>query len=161
MTGAFFSIPWEAVPKRIHMKTTSLLFAFALAAAAALAAPTYTNDYNKDGAADQWYEMSGDRLTAVSMDRNYDGEVDYTAQYDTGGRKISEEMDFNYDGIMDDIYFYEAGKLVREEIDSNFDGRIDVWVFLDGLYIRRYEVDSDFDGTVDRVQDYAAAPEED
>jgi hypothetical protein len=149
------------LPKRIYMKTTGLLLVFVLSAAAALAAPTYTNDYNKDGTPDQWYEMSGNRITGVSMDRNYDGRVDYTVHYDTGGRKISEEMDFNYDGSMDDFYFYESGKLIREEIDTNYDGRIDVWVFLDGLYIRRYEVDTDYDGAVDRVKDYAAASGQD
>jgi len=138
------------------MKTTTLLLAFVLSAALGRAAPVFTNDHNHDGQPDQWYEMSDGRISLVSMDRNYDSQVDYTVEYDSSGRKIREAMDFNYDGIMDDFYYYEAGKLVRQEIDSNYDGRIDVWVFLDGLYIRRYEMDTDFDGEIDYVKDYAA-----
>jgi hypothetical protein len=138
------------------MRIMTLSIALVLSAVWCLAAPTYTNDYNGDGNADQWYEVTGGRTTRLSMDRNYDGQVDYVAEYDLGGRKLREEMDFNYDGIMDDHYFYEAGTLVREEIDTNFDGRIDVWVFAEGLYIHRYEMDTDFDGSVDVVKDYAA-----
>jgi hypothetical protein len=137
------------------MKTTTLLTAFALTAALALASPAFTNDHNKDGKPDQWYEVSEGRISRLSMDRNYDGEIDYTVEYDDSGRKTLETLDFNHDGTMDDFYYFDAGTLVREEIDSNFDGRIDVWVHLDGLYIHRYEMDTDFDGTVDLVKDYA------
>ena len=133
-----------------------LILAGLLGACIPLAAssPAYTVDSNHDGNPDQWYEVANGQVQAVSQDRNYDGQVDYLAEYDREGRKIREEMDFNFDGRMDDFYFFEKGKLVREEIDSNFDQRIDIWVFLEGPYIRSYKMDKDFDGQVDVIKDY-------
>jgi hypothetical protein len=137
------------------MKTATLLLPFALCAALGVAAPVFTNDQNNDGSPDQWYEVSDGRVIRVSMDRNYDSRIDYSVEYDREGGKTLEAMDFNYDGVMDDFYYFDAGKLVRQEIDSNYDGRIDIWVHLDGLYIQRYEMDRDFDGTIDYTKDYA------
>ena len=138
------------------MKRFLLLGFLALSAASLTGVPVLTNDYNKDGEPDQWYEVSDGRVTRLSMDRNYDGRIDYTVIFDLQGRKVREEMDFDHDGQMDDFYFYEAGKLVRQEIDSNYDGQVDIWVYLDGMYIQRVEMDTSFDGIVDTVQDYAA-----
>ena len=115
----------------------------------ALSAPALSLDRNGDGQDDQWYEVSDGRVVGLSLDRNYDQQVDYTVEYDVDNRKVREEMDFNYDGRMDDFYFFEAGQLVREEVDSNFDGHIDVWVSLEGQYIRSYEADRDFDGVAE------------
>jgi hypothetical protein len=113
------------------------------------ASPELTLDRNGDGNPDQWYEVTDGRMVGLSLDRNYDGEVDYSVQFDADNRKVREEMDFNYDGRMDDFYVFEDGKLVRQEVDSNFDGRIDVWVSLEGQYIRSYEMDRDFDGVAE------------
>ena len=112
-------------------------------------APGITLDRNGDGHPDQWYEVADGRVTGLSLDRNFDEQVDYTVEYDADNRKTREEMDFNFDGRMDDFYFFEEGKLVRQEVDSNFDGRIDVWVSLEGQYIRGYEMDRDFDGVAE------------
>jgi hypothetical protein len=131
--GAFRSTPAAGLSKRIHMRLPTLLVLALLAVGPpAHPAPTYTADYNKDGRPDQWYEVTGERVSKVSMDRDFDGKVDYVAEFDAEGRKVREEMDYNHDGSMD------------------------IWVFLDGVYIHRYEVDADFDGQVDRVRDYSA-----
>jgi hypothetical protein len=120
----------------------------------AAASPAYAVDQNGDGKPDQWYEVADGRVSSLSQDRNYDGQVDYLVEYDRAGRKVREEMDFDFDGRMDDFYFFEKGALVRQEIDTNFDDRVDVWVFLEGPYIRRYEMDKDFNGQVDVVKDF-------
>jgi hypothetical protein len=111
--------------------------------------PALSLDRNGDGRDDQWYEVTDGRVVGLRLDRNYDGQVDYTVEYDADNNKVREELDFNYDGRMDDFYFFEGGELVREEVDSNFDGRIDVWVSLEGQYIRGYEMDRDFDGVAE------------
>ncbi len=116
----------------------------------------YTADSNDDGKPDQWYNMQNNMVTYIEMDRNYDGEVDYKAEYNDEGKMETEEMDFNFDGKMDDFYYYdEEGILAREEIDSNFDGKVDVWIYLyKGIYIKKYEKDTNFDGKIDVVKDY-------
>ena len=137
------------------MKAGIIIIIISMCAAGILSAsPDAAVDSNRDGQADQWYEMNNGQIEKVSMDRNFDTVIDYNVEYDLGHRKLYEEMDFNHDGQMDDFYYFEEGKLVRQEIDSNFDGAIDVWVYLDGMYILKYEIDSDFDGNIDFVKDY-------
>ena len=132
------------------MKKNLYLLIILAAACSAAASPAYTIDGNDDGRPDQWYEISGDKITKMNLDQNFDGQIDYTAEYDSMMRKRFEQLDHNYDGRMDDYYFFEEGRLSRQEVDSNFDGRIDIWVFLyKGIYIQRYEMDKDFDGQVD------------
>ena len=116
----------------------------------------YTADSNADGKPDQWYNMENNEIRHMEMDRNFDGKVDYLADYSKDGKLVSEEMDYNYDGKMDDFYFYDGeGVLIREEIDSNFDGKTDIWIYLyKGIYIKKYEKDTDFDGKPDVVKDY-------
>ncbi len=116
----------------------------------------YTTDSNDDGKPDQWYNMQDGKITYIEMDRNYDGKVDYKAEYNKDGKMETEEMDYNYDGKMDDFYYYDDdGILAREEIDSNFDGKIDIWIYLyKGIYIKKYEKDTNFDGKIDVVKDY-------
>jgi hypothetical protein len=140
--------------KHMHLNS-SLFFVFFICITGWLSAsPEKAVDSNRDGKADQWYEVSDGRIERVSMDRNYDSVIDYNVEYDLGHQKLYEELDFNHDGQMDDFYYFEEGRLVRQEIDSNFDGDIDIWVYLDGMYILKYEMDKDFDGTVDVVKDY-------
>ncbi len=137
------------------MKRAILMLIILACGLSAGANPARTLDDNGDGKADQWYETDGSRVIRASFDRNYDGRIDYTVQFDEEGGKSYEELDFDFDGVMDDFYFYEEGTLVREEIDSNFDGRVDVWVhFYDGVYIQSYEMDTDFDGRIDLRKEY-------
>lgn len=112
------------------------------------------DDTNSDGKADRWIKTSGGKVVEISIDRDYDGEVDYLVKYDGNSNKTEEQLDFNYDGKMDDFYYYSGGKMKRREIDTNYDERIDIWVYLDGIYINKYEKDTDFDGRIDMVEDY-------
>jgi hypothetical protein len=139
------------------MKITVLLLFLFVSVRGMDANPAYTGDENKDGIPDQWIEIIEKSLTRMKIDRNYDGQVDYTVDLDALGVRLYEEYDFNYDGTMDDFYYYERGQLIRQEVDTNFDGRIDVWVYLhEGLYIKSYERDSDYDGEIDLVKEYGS-----
>jgi len=117
------------------------------------------SDENGDGKADQWLEDLGDERFKVTIDRDFDGEVDYSLIYRSNGNKEYEELDFNYDGEMDDFYFYSAGVLDHRTVDTNYDGQIDLWVFLDeGVYIWKVERDTDFNGEIDYAKEYGPAP---
>ncbi len=114
-----------------------------------------TMDDNRDGDPDQWYTMEQGVLLEYQADRNFDGLVDYKAEFLDSDKLLYEEFDFNYDGDMDDFYYFEEGILSRQEIDTNFDRQIDLWIYLHrGMYVRRIERDIDFDGKVDIVIDY-------
>ena len=112
------------------------------------------DDTNSDGKPDRWVKSSGGRVVEISIDRDYNGEIDYIVSYDEFSNKTEERLDYNFDGRIDDYYFYSAGKMMRREIDTNYDDRIDIWVYLDGIYIQKYEKDTDFDGKIDIVEDY-------
>ena len=121
----------------------------------AWAVPSLTSDANEDGLPDQWYELTNGRVSALKVDRDYDGRVDYLVKYSKKGKVTYEEYDYNFDGLLDDYYFYDDGLLIRQEIDTNFDEIVDVWVYLsEGIYIEKLEQDSDFDGQVDLVREY-------
>jgi hypothetical protein len=114
-----------------------------------------TMDDNNDGKPDQWYTLEKGVLLTYKADRNFDGLIDYRAEFAEDDRLSYEEFDFNYDGEMDDFYFFEEGVLTRQEIDTNFDRQIDMWIYLQrGMYVKRIERDTDFDGRIDRVKDY-------
>jgi len=131
------------------------LVLFVLLGLRAGGAPALSSDSNSDGRPDQWFEASGGKIVKTSLDRNFDGRIDFIVDYDAKEQKLHEELDYNYDGAMDDFYFYEQGRLVRQEIDANFDGKVDIWVYLcEGLYIERYERDVDYDGKVDLVKKF-------
>ena len=133
-----------------------LLFTAVLAAMItfSITAQDSGEDTNNDGQADRWVKSTGRTVNEISLDRDYDGKIDYIVKYDDEANKTEEIMDFNYDGEMDDYYFYAKGTMKRREIDSNYDGKIDIWVYLDGIYIEKYEKDIDFDGRIDIVEDY-------
>jgi hypothetical protein len=135
-----------------------LICAFLLVCAVvAVQGDVHEADTNGDGKTDQWIERVDGTLTTVETDRDYDGVVDHTVEYDEDGRKTVEEMDYNFDGTMDDYSYFESGVLATREIDTNYDERVDLWVYLsEGMYIRKYERDTDYDGTPDVVQDYDA-----
>ena len=121
----------------------------------AFGATEYTFDKNNDGEPDQWYEYEAGRVLNEKLDTNFDGKIDYNAEFDKLSRKTREEFDVNFDGVMDDVYYYENGKLVKQEIDSNYDGNIDIWIYVvEGNQIYKYEQDTDFDGEIDKVKQY-------
>ncbi len=143
------------------LKAPSLFFCLCIALIATPVWPgnSSENDENDDGKADRWLEELGDERFKLTMDRNFDGLVDYTLVYRSNGNKEYEELDFNYDGKLDDFYFYRSGVLERRTVDTNYDGRVDLWVFLDeGVYIWKVERDTDFNGEVDYVKNYGPPP---
>jgi hypothetical protein len=138
----------------VLLLVSALLFALPLGVAMAETL-RHTMDDNGDGKPDQWYTLNQGELLEYEADRNFDGLVDYKAEFAGGDRLLYEEFDFNFDGEMDDFYYFEEGLLVRQEIDTNFDREIDMWIYLDeGIYVKRIERDLDFDGKIDRVKDY-------
>lgn len=125
-----------------------------------LAAPLFGQtvtayDTNDDGKADKWIEEMPDGHKKISVDSNYDGNIDGIIRFDKTGRTDYEAYDFDKDGKIDTYYYYGEEGLDRQEIDSNGDGKIDIWVhMIDGMYMKSYEEDTDFDGTVDVVKEY-------
>ena len=136
------------------MRRIPNLLIFLMIFTAAAAAQDNGDDTNSDGMPDRWVKLNGGKVSEISVDRDYNGEVDYVVKYDEESNKIEEQLDFNFDGKMDDFYYYARGKMKRREIDTNYDNRIDIWVYLDGIYIEKYEKDTDFDGRVDVVEEY-------
>ncbi|MCD6120518.1 MAG: hypothetical protein J7K04_01615 [Spirochaetales bacterium] len=125
------------------------------AVCAASASSLYTADENKDGKPDQWYNMDSKTVRHLEADRNFDGKVDYIADFNEKGKMVSQKLDYNYDGVMDDFYYYKDGVLEKQEIDSNYDTKIDIWIYLyKGVYIKKYEKDTDHDGKPDIIKDY-------
>ena len=117
------------------------------------------SDENGDGKIDQWFEDLGDDRFKVSMDRDFDGRIDYSLIYRSDGHKEYEELDYKYDGEMDDFYYYRAGVLERRSVDTNYDGREDLWVFLrEGVYVWKVERDEDHDGKIDYMKEYGPPP---
>jgi len=151
----------------VSVKTYSKLAAFGvyfclslvLAVSPVWAANLDESDENGDGKADQWLEELGDERFKLTIDRDFDGTVDYSLIYRSNGYKEYEELDFNFDGEMDDFYFYRSGVLDYRRVDTNYDGQIDLWVFLDeGVYIWKVERDTDFDGEIDYKKEYGPPP---
>ena len=136
------------------MKNIILLLLILFTAVCYASAQQSEDDTNGDGSPDRWVTINAGLVSEVSLDRDYNGIVDYIVRYDEKSRKSEEILDFNYDGEMDDFYFYAAGTMKRREIDSNYDNKIDIWVYLDGIYIQKYEKDTDFDGQIDVTEVY-------
>ena len=107
-------------------------------------------DRNGDGRPDQWYEVADGRVTGLSLDRNFDEQVDYTVEYDARATvKPARRWTSISTGAWTISTFSRKGSWCAQEVDSNFDGRIDLWVSLEGQYIRGYEMDRDFDGVAE------------
>ena len=63
---------------------------------------------------------------AVAIDTNKDGKPDRWEYHD--GNKVRVEADTNFDGKIDEIAYFENGKLVKGEKDSDYDGKMDKWI---------------------------------
>jgi hypothetical protein len=116
----------------------------------------FVADVNNDGKDDKWVTAGSDGISIViTMDQNYDGEIDYKGGFSLSWKPIYEEFDDNNDGTMDTFYYYDNGALYKQEVDSNYDGKVDIWMYLyKSVYVTKYEADTDFDGVVDKVIDY-------
>ena len=112
------------------------------------------------------------RLTKKLVDVNYDGNVDFTRNYNELGVVISEEVDLDLDGKADVINhidnkrvvlkemldgdgkvvesrYYDADTIQRVEKDTTKDGKIDYWEFYEQGILDRIGRDVNADGRAD------------
>jgi hypothetical protein len=68
-------------------------------------------------------------LICREADLNGDGTKDIVRYYNDEGRPLREEADRNFDGQMDETAFFESGRVARSEADTNADGRVDTKTF--------------------------------
>ena len=86
---------------------------------------TYTADYNRDGAADEWTYWRGDRVTNIEVDRNFDGAIDAIYAYSARYGLDESEVDDDFDGTFETIYNYTFGQPTRSRVDFGGDGTAD------------------------------------
>jgi len=75
-------------------------------------------------------EEAGKSLTPkkITVDTNYDGEVDRIEYYNSEGMIEKVEVDSNGNGIINEWVTYKDGLPVKSERDTNDDGKPDVWL---------------------------------
>ncbi|MBK8169563.1 MAG: hypothetical protein IPK60_04375 [Sandaracinaceae bacterium] len=112
-------------------------------------------DVNGDGTPDLRHVFQNGVERCAILDMNYDGRVDITRFFGPDGRTvIREEDDYDFDGRMDEIRYFENGRLVNKEIDTNFDNAIDTWVWCTGAEVTRAERDRHHRGRPDQWESY-------
>ena len=109
-------------------------------------------DLNYDGKVDQitYFDETGE-VEREEMDRDFDGQFDWTDHYQDNIR-VMTEVDDNRDGRMDVFSYYEGSppKITRKECDTNHDGLIDLWQRFDTSgAVNRTGRDTDGDGKMD------------
>lgn len=68
-------------------------------------------------------------MVCREADLNNDGLKDVVRYYNDEGSPLREEADRDFDGRLDEITFYENGRIFRKELDTNADGRVDTKIF--------------------------------
>ncbi len=68
-------------------------------------------------------------LICREADLNGDGTKDIVRYYNDEGRPLREEADRNFDGQMDEVAYFESGRVARSEADTNADGKVDTKTF--------------------------------
>lgn len=91
-------------------------------------------------------------LICREADLNGDGTKDVVRYYNDEGRPLREEADRDFDGQMDEISFYENGRIQRMENDTNHDGKVDLKIFYDNGNPVRTERDTANRSTPDHWQ---------
>jgi len=109
-------------------------------------------DANRDGRVDTitYYGDDGD-VSREEMDRDFDGQFDWTDRYQNDVRVMSE-VDSNHDGKPDVFTYYEGNppRVSSKESDTNGDTLIDLWEkFDDNGLVTRTGRDTDGDGKMD------------
>lgn len=108
------------------------------------------------------FGASGWYLTKVQMDDEYDGTLDFTANYhyNSNDRLMSIDNDVESDGIIDAVIhlIYDSnGNIIRNDIDTGNDGTIDYsinYTYDSNGHLSRESVDYDRDGTIDYYSDF-------
>jgi hypothetical protein len=91
-------------------------------------------------------------LICREADLNGDGTKDIVRYYNDEGRPLREEADRNFDGQMDETAFFESGRVARSEADTNADGKVDTKTFYERGQPIRAERDMVGRSTAERWQ---------
>jgi hypothetical protein len=91
-------------------------------------------------------------LICREADLNGDGTKDIVRYYNDEGRPLREEADRNFDGQMDETAYFESGRVARSESDTNADGRVDSKTFYERGQPIRAERDMAGRSSADRWQ---------
>lgn len=62
----------------------------------------------------------------VAVDTNKDAKADRWEYHE--GNKVRVEADTNFDNKVDEVAYFENGKLIKGEKDSDYDGKMDKWI---------------------------------
>lgn len=134
-------------------------------------------DFNADGKLDERYFYTGQLLSRIEQDRNFDQKIDANYKYDSHGWLYLLELDDDFNGSVETRTFFENGNQKHGETDVDGDHSVDVRheyvygvlatstylaagntvrkreYFVNGL-LNRDELDSDNDGTMDTFRKY-------
>lgn len=115
-------------------------------------------DRDRDGRADLWAVLRGERLESVEYDNDGDGRPEVWELFDRQNRLSERHYDMNRDGEPDLWSIFGAGGLVVESRqDSSGDGEPDIWSEFDAEgRLSKAAYDRTGDGEIDLTVEYAA-----
>lgn len=70
-------------------------------------------------------------LVCRESDLNSDGVKDVVRYYSNEGSPIKEEADRDFDGQMDEVTYFQDGRIMRQEFDTTGNGLVDMKVFFE------------------------------
>ena len=118
-------------------------------------------DLTNDGKTDVQKVFDGQIEVCRITDLNHDGHPDLYEYFDKQGQIRRREYDFDDNTVVNQIDYYEGGKLVRREADTTNQGKIDTWDYFDpntGARTKR-ERDATGDGRIDQWWTYEGDPQ--
>ena len=80
-------------------------------------------------------------MVCREADLNHDGLKDIVRYYNDEGSPVREEADRDFDGRLDEITYFERGRVFRKELDTTGDGRVDTKIFFEDGQPARTERD--------------------
>lgn len=84
-------------------------------------------DHNEDGTLDErWEYAPGGAIVKLTLDRNFDTEVDFIQSYDRHGRATMADVDDNFDGTFESHWQFRRGNVEVAETDTNGDSYVDL-----------------------------------
>ncbi|MFN0162013.1 MAG: DUF2007 domain-containing protein [Burkholderiales bacterium] len=138
--------PRQAVPvrsdkRRLHLGALALGLALGAASTyGLLRSPVTTSgiDLNGDGIADErWTYSPSGRATRQTMDRNFDGRIDWIATFDVRGQIDTAEADDDFNGSFETRHVYRRGSVELGETDTDGDTVIDLRSYYEhGVLVR-------------------------
>jgi hypothetical protein len=191
-------VQWESTtieptpgPTNIKKSSTYLGFATGLLVGAAitlfaLKTPTGIDgtDFNRDGVLDErWILSPTGRTLRYELDRNLDGKVDYTMEFDSRALAESGKSDDDFNGVFETTFTVNNANITNTKVDTDGDEFADLSTqyqngvvtsieYLNpknGLVLRVEhfklgkivfaEIDTDRDGTLDTRQNFSPLAE--